>query len=458
MKLSQTEHKLSTDIFKSYDIRGKYPSEIDDLTACKIGTSVARFFKKNNPNTKTVVVGRDVRLSSKPLANALIEGICKAGLNVVNVGVVSSEMTYFAVGFYHYDGGIMVTASHNPAHYNGFKICREQAIPVSYDTGIDRIAQYSRQYSPPRGEQLGKVIVHDIFEDYKKHVLKFAGNLRRLRIVVDAGNGLAGKTVPFVCKGLPIEIIPLYFELDGTFPNHDPDPLKPENLIDLQKKVREEKAHLGVAFDGDADRCVFVDEMGRTIGCDLITVLLARHFLERENGATILYDLRSSWIVSEEIKAAKGIPCRERVGHSHMKTTLREKNAVMGGELSGHYYFRDNFYADSAMIAFLMVLDILSKKRVPLSNMVAPLRKYYSTGEINFEVKDKDTKIEEIAKKFSNGRQDYLDGITVEYNDWWFNVRKSHTEPVLRLNLEGKTAEIMKKGKKALIDIIQDKS
>lgn len=455
---SQAESKLSMGIFKSYDIRGKYPVEIDEPTTRKIGTAIAQFFKEKNPKTKNIVVGRDMRPSSKSLANALIEGLCTAGLDVVNIGVVSTEMTYFAVGYYQYDGSVMVTASHNPAEYNGFKICKEQAIPVSFETGIDRIAKLTKQYYPPRVEQLGKVVLGDIFGDYKKHVLKFAGNLRHLRIVIDAGNGMAGKVIPIICEGLPIEIIPLYFELDGSFPNHDPNPLKAENMLDLQNKVRETKAHLGVAFDGDADRCVFVDEMGRIIGCDIITALIARQFLEREKGTTILYDLRSSWVVPEEIKAAGGIPYRERVGHAYMRATLRGKKAAFGGELSGHYYFRDNYYSDSGMIAFLMVLDILSAKRVPFSNIVSPLKRYYSTGEINFEVEDKDAKIEEITKEFSNGKVDHLDGVTVEYKDWWFNVRKSNTEPLLRLNLEGKTQEIMEKGKRLLINIIQGKT
>ncbi len=452
------EFKLSMNIFKSYDIRGKYPSELDDQTSRKIGVSMAQFFKEKNPNARNIVVGRDMRTSSKSLTNALIEGLCAAGLNVINIGVVSTEMTYFAVGNYQYDGSVMVTASHNPAEYNGYKICREQAIPVSFETGIERIAKLTKQYHPPRGEQLGKVVVSDIFKDYKKHVLKFASNLRHLRVVVDAGNGMAGKTVPLVFEGLPVEIIPLYFELDGSFPNHEANPLKPENMADLQKKVRETRAHLGVAFDGDADRCMFVDEMGRIIGSDIITALLARQFLEREKGAAILYDVRSSWVVPEEIKASGGMPYRERVGHAYMRASLREKKAVFGGELAGHYYFRDNYYSDSAMAAFLMVLEILSTRRVPFSNIIAPLRRYYATGEINFEVEDKDARIIEIEKKFSNGKIDHLDGVTVEYPDWWFNVRKSNTEPLLRLNLEGKTPEIMDKGKRLLLGIIQGKS
>jgi phosphomannomutase len=455
---SEAQSKLSMGIFKSYDIRGKYPTEINDLTARKIGTSIAQFFKQENPQVKNIAVGRDMRISSKSLANALIEGICSSGLNVINVGVVSTEMTYFAVGYYKYDGSVMVTASHNSAEYNGFKICREQAIPVGFETGINRIAKLTNQYHPPRGEQLGKVIVSDIFKDYKKHILKFAHNLRHLRIVADAGNGMAGKILPLICEGLPLEIIPLYFELDGNFPNHDPNPLNVKNLFDLQNKVRETRAHLGVAFDGDADRCVFVDETGRIIGCDIITALIAKQILEKEKGATILYDLRSSWVVPEEIKAAGGIPHRERVGHAYMKAALREKKAVFGGELSGHYYFRDNYCSDSGMIAFLMVLEILSAKRTPFSNIIAPLKRYYSTGEINFEVEDKDTKINGIAKEFSNAKLDYLDGVTAEYNNWWFNVRKSNTEPLLRLTLEAKTKEVLEKGKKLLISLIEGKS
>ncbi|MEK7700356.1 MAG: phosphomannomutase/phosphoglucomutase [Planctomycetota bacterium] len=451
------ESKISVSIFKSYDIRGRYPEELDDLTARKIGSSIAHFLKEVNPKAKNIVVGRDMRLSSKSLANALIDGICSTGMNVVNIGIVSTEMTTFAVGHYNYDGGVMVTASHNPAAYNGFKICREQAIPLSMETGIGRIAKLTQQYHPPRGEQPGKVILSDVFKDYKRHVLRFVDNLRNVRIVVDAGNGMAGRTVPIVCEGLPIEIIPLYFELDGTFPNHDANPLIAKNLSDLQSKVRETRAHLGVAFDGDADRCVFVDELGRIIGCDIITALIARQFLEREKGATILYDLRSSWVVPEEIKAAGGVPYRERVGHSYMKAALREQKAVFGGELSGHYYFRDNYCSDSGMIAFLTVLGLLSAKRTPFSSFVMPLKRYYATGELNFEVDDKDAKIDEIVKKFATGKVDRLDGVTVEFNDWWFNVRKSNTEPLLRLNLEGRTHELMERGKKMLVNIIQGK-
>ncbi len=296
-----------------------------------------------------------------------------------------------------------------------------------------------------------------MLNSFKKHILSFASNLRPLKIVIDAGNGMAGKMIPLVFKDLPCEVVQLYFEPDGTFPNHEPNPLDSKNLRDLQDKVRETGSHLGVAFDGDADRCVFVDEKGQEIGCDIITAIIARKYLQKKKGVTILYDLRSSRALPEEIKKAGGNPYRERVGHSHIKATMREENAIFGGELSGHYYFRENYFADSAIIALIEILNILSSKNVPMSKLVAPLRKYHSTGEINFKVTDKDKKIEQIAEHFKDGKVDYLDGVTIEYKDWWFNVRKSNTEPLLRLNLEGNTKEIMKQRKKQVIDIIEGK-
>jgi phosphomannomutase len=328
-------------------------------------------------------------------------------------------------------------------------------MPISFDTGLSTISEIARQTDLPASEQYGKIIKKDILNDYKKHILSFAANLRSLKIVIDAGNGMAGKMIPIVFKDLPCKIVPLFFKPDGTFPNHEPNPLDSKNLRDLQDKVRETRSHLGVAFDGDADRCVFVDENGQEIGCDIITAILARKLLQKEKGATILYDLRSSWILPEEIKKAGGNPYRERVGHSHIKAAMREKNAIFGGELSGHYYFRENYFADSAIIALIEVLNILSSRNVPMSNLIAPLKKYCSTGEINFKVTDKDKKIKQIAEHFKDGKIDYLDGVTIEYSDWWFNVRKSNTEPLLRLNLEGKTKTIMKQRKKQVIDIIK---
>ncbi len=451
------DQQINLGIFKSYDIRGIYPEELDEHASEKIGIATVQFLKSIKDGVENIVVGRDCRLSSNVLAKSLMKGIQEAGVNSIDIGEVSTDVTYFAVGHFEYDAGITVTASHNPSEYNGFKICHEKAMPISLDTGLSKISELSRQTRLASTGLPGKISEKNILYEYKKHVRRFAGHIRPLKIVVDAGNGMAGKMVPLIFKGLPCKIVPLYFNLDGNFPNHDPDPLNKKNLQDLQKKVRTTKSHLGVAFDGDADRCVFVDENGQVIGCDLISAVIAKELLKQEKGAAIVYDLRSSSILPEEIKASGGIPFRERVGHSHIKVTMREQNALFGGELSGHYYFRDNYFADSGIIALLTVLSILSKKNVPMSNLIAPLKRYYATGEVNFKVEEKEKKIDEIAEHFKGGKIDYIDGITVQFKDWWFNVRRSNTEPFLRLNLEGKTKAIMEKRQKQIVDIIQGK-
>lgn len=444
------------DIFKSYDIRGIYPDELNEEKAQKIGFAIVDFLKQVKGTVKNIVVGKDMRVSSPSLADALIKGITNAGANAIDIGLVSTETTYFAVGYYKYDGSVMVTASHNPAEYNGFKVCREQAVPISLDTGLSKIAHLAKQ-THTASKRCGTVIKKDVLEDYKNHILNFVQNIKPLHVVVDAGNGMAGKMVPLVFKELPCKLTMLYPELDGTFPNHPPDPLVVENIKKLRLTVQKEGADLGVAFDGDADRCVFVDEKGQVIGNDLTTALIARKCLTMEPKATIIYDLRSSHIVREEITAAGGIPYRERVGHSHIKATMREKNAFFGGELSGHYYFKNNYYADSGLIALIEVLNILSERNDKFSDILAPLHKYHSTGEINFEIIDKDEKIKKLAERFANGKVDYLDGVTVEYDDWWFNVRKSNTQPLLRLNLEAKTKEIMDSNMREVVRIIKAK-
>jgi len=456
VELYSTKDKLiNRKIFKSYDIRGIYSVELDEYTSEKIGMATAQFLKSIKDDVRNIVVARDVRPSSNSLARSLIKGITKAGIDVIDIGEVATDVTYFAVGHYNYDAGITVTASHNPSEYNGFKLCHEKAMPISFDTGLSEIAEIASQTMLPTYEQPGKVIEKNVLDDYRRHVLNFATNIRPLRVVIDAGNGMAGKMIPIIFEHLPCELIPLFFNLDGTFPNHEPNPLEKKNLRDLREMVRQTRSHLGVAFDGDADRCVFVDENSQVIGCDIITAVIAKELLQKEKGSTIVYDLRSSWVVPEEIRKAGGNPYREMVGHSNIKATMREKDAVFGGELSGHYYFKENYYADSGVIALIEVLNILSRKNVPMSNLIAPLKRYHATGEINFEVEDKDEKIKQIAEHFKDGKVDYLDGITIEYKDWWFNVRKSNTEPLLRLNLEGKTREIMEHRKEQVIDIIQ---
>ena len=441
---------ISNEIFKSYDIRGKYPAQIGEGAARRIGVGLARFLA-----TDSIVVGRDMRQMAESIAAALIEGIASTGTNVIDIGLVSTECTYFAIAHYGYGGGAMTTASHNPPEWIGFKLSREKAIPIGYDTGIANIAQNVLEGLPVTSSEKGQVERKDIFDDYVRHVMSFAEGIKPLRIVVDAGNAMAGKTVPLVAPHLPCEIVELYFELDGSFPNHEANPLEAENLVDLQAKVRETGADLGVAFDGDADRCAFVDEGGDVVPCDMVTALMARQILAKHPGEPIIYDLRSSWAVREEIAAGGGQPVRDRVGHAHIKATMRKKNAIYGGELSGHYYFRDNYFADSGLIAMIEMLNVLSAGDEPLSKLLAPLRRYHATGETNFEVKDQDAKLREIKNRFSDGAVDELDGVTVEYDDWWFNVRKSNTEPLLRLNLEGRTESLMKEGLSRVVSVIE---
>ncbi len=425
-------------IFKAYDIRGLYPEELNEELAEKIGLAAGNFF-----GGKTIVVGRDMRRSGPALAEALIRGLTRAGKDVVDIGSVTTPMVTFAVARYGYDAGLMVTASHNPAKYNGIKLTAKGAEPVSYDTGINQIEEMVASGNLPEAPTKGSVTSRDILADYIEHLLTAARDIRGLKVVIDAGNGMAGMLMPPLFEKLDCELVPLYFELDGTFPHHEANPLKPENIVDLQKKVVEVGADVGVAFDGDGDRVAFVDEHGEAISCDLITALIAREVLKDDPGAHIIYDLRSSWVVREEIEAAGGKPVISRVGHSFIKRMMRQKDAAFGGELSGHYYFRENFYCDSGAFALLKVLSLLSTAGKPLSELVRPLKRYYASGEINSEVEDKDAKIEELARLYAAGEAHRLDGLTVEFRDWWFNVRPSNTEPVLRLVVEAKSRERM---------------
>ncbi len=437
-------------IYKAYDIRGVYPDELNEETAHKIGVALATLLKAGN-----IVVGRDMRTSAPAIQKAFMEGATSTGCDVIDSGMGTTPMNYFAIGCYEQDGGAQTTASHNPAQYIGFKVSREKAIPLSYETGIGEIEKLVNSgITAPAGAGKGKVVQRNILPDYKKHVLSFADNVRPLKVAVDTGNGTVGAFFNKVFNDLPLEIIPLYFEPDGTFPNHEANPLKLENMVDVQRAVREHGADLGVAFDGDGDRSAYVDEKGNIITSDMITALLARENLAKEPGASILYDLRSSWVVEEEIEKGGGVPYEDRVGHSYMKATMRKHGCALGGELSGHYYFRDNYYADSGMIALVKILNVLSGEDKPFSEIIKPLKRYHATGEINFEVEDKDGKMKELEEIFSDGETSHLDGISVKYKDWWFNVRKSNTEPVLRLNLEAKTPDLMEEKKAAVIKAI----
>lgn len=437
-------------IFKAYDVRSTYPSPLNEEAAWKVGYATATYLKGLAANSgvgkkDTLVVGRDMRPHSPSLAKALTDGILAAGVNVIDIGVIDTSMIYFAINHLDALGGIQTTASHNPINYNGFKISGPKAIPIGSSSGLDEIKKIAVGLTSIHAGPAAKVEAADIWAAYKAHVLQFLDLRRPMKVVIDASNGMAGKMVPAVfgdVKGLTI--VPILFEITGSF-THEPNPLVDKNLDMLRAKLAQTPdADCGSMFDGDADRCLFLDEKGKTIGCDILTALLAKDFLAKpkNKGSAIVYDLRSSHVVKDEVEKAGGVPVRDRVGHAFIKKTLKEKDAVFGGELSGHFYFRDNFYADSGAIAFAVLLSVLSAQPKKLSELVAPLYTYYPTGEVNFEVEDKDGTIAKLAEKYKAGKIDYLDGITVELEGWWFNVRKSNTEPLLRLNLEAKTPKL----------------
>ncbi|MEJ2188231.1 MAG: phosphomannomutase/phosphoglucomutase [Acidobacteriota bacterium] len=440
-------------IFKAYDIRGTYPDQLDEITAFKVGYHFRDLLDAEDLALgPAVVVSRDMRSHSLPLAEALKSGLRARGVEVIDIGVADTPQNYFATGFLKASGGIQVTASHNPAEYNGFKMSRRDAIPVSYDTGIDRLEELvlasdvALDLAPEAGEE-----ARSVFDEYCEHVLAEVTTLEpRLRLAADAANGMATIYLPML-ERLNVELFPIYFELDGSFPNHEANPLKEENLVDVEQLVRDQGCDLGVAFDGDADRAILIDERGRGISADKITGLLAPRFLRSEPGATIVYDLRSSWATKEAIEEAGGVAVRERVGHSFMKATMRAHNSPFGGELAGHFYYRRNFTADSSIMTVIEVLNHLRETGKRLSELIQPLERYHATGEINFRVEDKEGMIRELADAFADGTIDYLDGITVQYADWWFNVRPSNTEPFLRLVLEARTREVMEAKKDLLL-------
>ncbi len=425
-------------IFKAYDIRGVVPEQLSSRDAERVGRAAARHF-----GARELVVGKDARRSSPELSEALIAGIHAEGVDVVEIGLVATPMLYFAVEFLGAGGGIMVTASHNPAQYNGFKLCREHAIPVGEASGlreIERIAATVLE-SPPAARRGGRRRA-DVTARYVEHALAVGRERPALRVAIDCGNGMAGVALEPLLARLPLAVERLYFEPDGSFPNHPADPLHVENLRDVQAAVRRTGADLGVAFDGDADRAIFVDERGEPVPSDLVTGLLARTQLAREPGAKVLYDLRSSWATAEEIRAAGGVAEMCRVGHSFVKAAMRESGAVFAGELSGHFYFRfsPTLVADDGIAAFVAMLDLLGREKQPLSALVAPLRRYAASGELNRRVADPQAILAALAREHQGaGEISHMDGLLVRYDDWWFNMRPSNTEPLLRLNVEAKT-------------------
>jgi len=442
-------------IFKAYDVRVIYPDQLNEELARKIGCSFQFVLdEEDRARGNTVVVSRDMRSHSVPLSREVIAGLRESGLDVLDIGLATTPMNYYAVGHLKAAGGIQVTASHNPAKYNGIKFSRHDARPVSGDHGIPLMEEKVHSGDLPKAKAPGSLEEGTIFDAYKDHVLSFLNRPEgapRLKVVVDAANGMGCIYKP-ILEVLGIELIPLYFELDGTFPNHEANPLKLENLEDLSKAVLAHGADLGVSFDGDADRSAFVDEKGAPVGSDLTTALIGGELLSRETGKHVLFDLRSSRAVAEYIRECGGIPVRERVGHSFMKATLRKKEGIFGGELAGHYYFRDTFNADCAVLAMVEIINLLWKSGKSLSQLVAPLERYHKTPEINFQVEDKQGKMDALAERYADAEIDYLDGITIQYPDWWCNVRPSNTEPYLRLVLEAETAEGMEKRQAELIE------
>jgi len=452
-ELSRHERTRAASLFKAYDVRGVVPDELTPAIAREIGRAIVATIQPD-----TVVVGRDMRVSSPLLASSLIEGIRDAGADVVDIGMVSTDALSFAIGKYGYPAGVMVTASHNPPEYNGFKISREDARALSLDDGLDEIRDHvvAGDLPPVKpATERGRLVERDILDDYANHMLSLIDQdkLRPLKIAIDAGNGMAGVTVPRVFRDLPIEVVPMYFEPDGTFPNHPANPIEPENVAELRRVVVENGYDLGAAFDGDADRVFLIDEKGDPVGGDILTSLVASRMLERNPGAAIVYNLISSRGVPETIMEKGGRPIRSRVGHSYIKEIMRREDAVFGGEHSGHFYFRDNWYADSGMAALLFALEMVSEAEQPLSAVIAPLDHRFRSGEINSEVEDAAAVMLSIEEHYrAEGAEiDHLDGVTVTFPSWWFNVRASNTQPLLRLNVEAddrqtldeKTAEVL---------------
>jgi phosphomannomutase len=437
-------------IFKAYDVRGVVPDDLDEDIARRIGAAFAEW--SGGPD---VVIGRDCRLSSPDLSAALTDGITSRGIGVIDVGLASTDLLYFASGSLDLPA-IMLTASHNPKQYNGLKFCLAGAKPVGEESGLLEVRALTEQDLPPTGER-GTVEHRDLLPAYVEHVLTFldASRMRPLTVAIDTANGMGGLVAPAVFERLPFELHHLFPELDGTFPNHPADPIDPENQRDLKAAVLQHEADIGLAFDGDADRVFLIDERGQDVSGSIVTALVAKAMLKREPGASIIFNVICSWTVREVIRENGGVPVRTRVGHSFIKQVMAETGAIFGGEHSGHYYFRENYRADSGLIAAVIVLAQLSEANVPLSELLAPFRRYAASGEINTEVKDPLATIELVAEALKDGEQDRLDGLTVEFEDWWCNVRPSNTEPLLRLNVEARTDELLREKTAMVLETIR---
>jgi phosphomannomutase len=444
-------HRDLGSIFKAYDVRGVVPDELDEERARAIGAAFAEW-----SGVGSVAVGRDCRLSSPSLASALSEGIASRGTDVIDLGLASTDLLYFASGSLDV-AGVMLTASHNPPRYNGLKFCLPGARPVGQDTGLAEIRDEAENPSFGLATGTGSVTERDLLDAYVEHALSFVdvAAMRPLTVVADTANGMGGLVVPPVFERLPMTLVHLFPELDGTFPNHPADPIDPENLRDLQREVPARGADVGLAFDGDADRVFLVDERAEGVSGSDVTALVAAAILDRHPGEKVVHNLICSWAVPEVIREHGGVPVRTRVGHSFIKQVMADTGAIFGGEHSGHYYFRENYRADSGLIAALMVLEQLSRANAPLSQVLAPFRRYRASGEINSRVTDQEGTVKEIERAYATGRRDRLDGLTVEFEDWWFNVRPSNTEPLLRLNVEARTDELLREKTAELLELIR---
>ena len=429
-------------IFKAYDVRGLHPEQIDGDVAYTLGRAFVRVLSAlegKAVHDLTVALGRDMRISAPELSERYAQGLSDEGADVLDVGMVGTEMLYFAVGSLGLDGGLMCTASHNPKAYTGAKLVRGGAVPLSGDAGIGELREVAQAGEHGAAATPGRRARQDVSEEFQAAALRFIdpGAIREMKVVLDGGNGMAGPMVGPLLERFPLERIETYWEPDGEFPDHEPNPLLPENRRFVVDKVLAEGADLGIAWDGDADRCFFIDDTGAFVDGDFLTALLAESILEKDPGAAILYDVRASWAVRDVVERCGGTAHRNRVGHAFFKTRMRDEGAAFGGEVSGHYYFRDFYCADSGTIPALLILELLSKRGGRMSELLAPLReRYFISGEINSEVADQEGKMREIASSYSDGELGELDGISIGYEDWHFNVRPSNTEPLLRLNLE----------------------
>jgi len=446
---------LDPKVFKAYDVRGIYPDELDESGAQAIGRAYVEQFEP-----RRIAVGRDMRLSSPAMQEAVMRGAAQAGADVLDLGLVGTEMVYFAVGSLGLEGGLMITASHNPKQYTGMKIVRRGALPVGSESGLLEVRDRALAAEGAHDDQApGSINAQDVWPAYVDRVLSFVdvSAIRPLRVVVDAANGMAGVMLPPVLERLPVETVRCYFEPDGSFPNHEPNPLLPENREFIVRKTLEECADLGVAFDGDADRCFFVDDTGEFVPGDFVTALFAESVLEREPGAKVIYDVRASRAVPETIERAGGVPLVERVGHAFIKARMRKEDAAFAGEVSGHYYFRDFSQADSGVVPFLIMLELISRKGRRLSEILAPLRdRYFITGEINTPVADVPLKLQELKERYAGeGHVSHLDGISIDFDDWHLNVRPSNTEPLLRLNLEATSEQLMERKRDEVLELIR---